>query len=414
MQIGDSTFFVRLFSVVCGVLTIGLVYRLARDLVGQRSGVAAAFLLAISPAHVWYSQEARMYALLVLLCTLSFYLGWRWTEERRIAYWIGHTVTSAAALYTQYMAAFVLIAGNMGFTLLLLTQRRYRDLGLWWLAQACVALAFLPWLPTWVTQLGLDSPWITRPARSDITRTWVYLGFGAAWKGDLWSYLRFFLVLSAIGLALGHVLLRRKTDNLLLPLVYCLVPALLITGVSFVKPIYQDKQFLVVLPALVVVAGWTLTRGKPVQLLVGVILLSALTVGPLIHNYTVREKQEWREASQYIESHWEPNDVIYYNAGVASAGTALYVDDSLAQVGYPILWDVHKGGRYGSQTTAEKVDDQFSRLALRYRRLWLIQYFPSYWDPEGYIMDWLSKRARRETTPVFHGVDVELYVFDRD
>jgi hypothetical protein len=414
MQVGNGTFFVRLFSVLCGVLTVGLVYRLTRDLQGQRSGLVAAFLLAISPAHIWYSQEARMYALLVLLCTLSFYLGWRWTEEKRAVYWIGYTVTSTAALYTQYMAAFVLIAGTIGFTLLLGTQRRYRDLAFWWLAQACVALAFLPWLPTWMAQTGFDTPWITRPAQSDITRTWVYLAFGAAWRGDGWSILRLVLVLGVIGLALGHTVWRKGRDTLLLPTIYALVPALLLTGVSFLKPIYQDKQFLIVLPPLMMITAWAMTRGKPIHLLAGVILFSTLTVGPLCENYFVKQKQQWREASRYIESHWEPGDVIYYNAGVASAGTALYLDDSLAQVGYPILWDVLKGGRYGAETTVYKVDTQFHRLAQRYQRVWLVQYFPAYWDPGGYITDWLAEHAHRETIPTFDGVDLQLHVLDRE
>jgi hypothetical protein len=208
---------------------------------------------------------------------------------------------------------------------------------------------------------------------------------------------------------LFRILGNRRTGNLLLPLVYSLLPAIFLTGVSFIKPIYQDKQFLVIIPPLLILAGWTLSRRKPVQLLLGLALFTALTATPLLQTYTVRQKQQWREASRFIEAHWKPGDAVYYNAGVASAATAFYLDDSLPQIGYPTLWDIQKGGRYGSLTDAAEVNAQFSDLVTRYERLWLIQYYPSYWDHEGHILGWLDERACRKAVPDFHGVDLRLY-----
>lgn len=414
MDIAIAPFFVRLLSVLCGVLTIPLVYRLARELLGQQPAIAAALLLAISPAHIWYSQEARMYALLVLLCLLSFYLAWRWMADRWILYWFGYIVTSAAALYTQYLSVFALIAGTLGFAILLVAEGRYRDLRFWALGQLCVVLAFLPWLPIWAKQMSLDTPWIDRPSWPDIAQTWVYLGFGADWIESPWNYLRLSLLLAVIGLVILGNLRSSKTRLLLLPIAYSMVPSLLITAVSFFKPIYQDKQFLIVLPALMMTMGWALTRTPPPGLLLGLTLFAGLIAAPLVGNYTVREKQQWREASQYVKNQWEPGDVVYYNAGVASAGTAFYLGSSVDQVGYPVLWDIHKGGRYGSQTTAEDVTHQLDELARRYERLWLVQYYPSYWDPEGHILAWLGEYAHKKAIPEFHGVNLQLYVLDAD
>ena len=41
-------------------------------LVGGRVALAAAAALAVSPLHLWYSQEARPYALMVLLVAVSY------------------------------------------------------------------------------------------------------------------------------------------------------------------------------------------------------------------------------------------------------------------------------------------------------------------------------------------------------
>lgn len=65
---GDSETALRLLSVVAGVLTVPLMVLLVRG-IGESSRAASisAALLAVSPLHLWYSQEARPYALLVCL-----------------------------------------------------------------------------------------------------------------------------------------------------------------------------------------------------------------------------------------------------------------------------------------------------------------------------------------------------------
>ena len=65
---GDSEFSGRGFSAVCGIITVAMVYRIARRLYdSQATAFFAAWLAAISPMLVVYSREARMYAWLVLL-----------------------------------------------------------------------------------------------------------------------------------------------------------------------------------------------------------------------------------------------------------------------------------------------------------------------------------------------------------
>jgi hypothetical protein len=68
---GSSDAWLRALSVVFGVASIPLIHRLASRLGGPGAGLAAAAFLALSPYHVYYSREARSYALLGLLCVLS-------------------------------------------------------------------------------------------------------------------------------------------------------------------------------------------------------------------------------------------------------------------------------------------------------------------------------------------------------
>ena len=67
----DRPLGLRSLSALAGVATIPVAFLLGRELRGRRAGLIAAALVAVNPMLIWYSQEARAYALLVLFCALS-------------------------------------------------------------------------------------------------------------------------------------------------------------------------------------------------------------------------------------------------------------------------------------------------------------------------------------------------------
>ena len=71
MYLGDSAGMVRLLSALLGTLTIPVIYLLGRRLLGLRAGLLAAAILALSPFHVRFAQETRMYTLLTLNASLA-------------------------------------------------------------------------------------------------------------------------------------------------------------------------------------------------------------------------------------------------------------------------------------------------------------------------------------------------------
>lgn len=98
----------RSLSALLGTATVPVVFAAARELLWERAALAAAALAATSPLLVWYSQEARAYALLVLLGALSFLFFARVLRRGEGLLW--WAVASALALATHYFAAFPLAA----------------------------------------------------------------------------------------------------------------------------------------------------------------------------------------------------------------------------------------------------------------------------------------------------------------
>ena len=139
---GTGEYGLRSLSALCGVLTIPVAYLIGRELWGRRVGLLSAALVAVNPMLLWYSQEARAYAMLALFCALSLLYcvralrGGRPHDQKRD--FVAWGVFSALALATHYFAVFPLAA-----EVLLLLRRRGRETlrGLWIIAAVALALA---------------------------------------------------------------------------------------------------------------------------------------------------------------------------------------------------------------------------------------------------------------------------------
>ncbi|MGI9100747.1 MAG: glycosyltransferase family 39 protein [Solirubrobacteraceae bacterium] len=105
--LGTGEVALRSLPALLGTATIPVVWALGRRLGGDRAGIAAAALVAVNPMLVWFSQEARVYALLALLGALSALLWLRALEAPRSARLAGWGVVAALALATHYFAVFL-------------------------------------------------------------------------------------------------------------------------------------------------------------------------------------------------------------------------------------------------------------------------------------------------------------------
>jgi 4-amino-4-deoxy-L-arabinose transferase-like glycosyltransferase len=144
----------RSFSAVAGALTVPAVAACALTLAGRRAAVVAAALTAVNPLLIWYSQEARSYALSTLLGALSwlfFLRAARQARRRDFGLW---AAASALMIATHYFAIF-LVAPE---ALWLLARWRHRRSA--WTAVAAVGAVGLLLLPLAASRRGNGTGWI--------------------------------------------------------------------------------------------------------------------------------------------------------------------------------------------------------------------------------------------------------------
>jgi hypothetical protein len=122
---GRDEWGIRSLSALFGTLSVALGYPIGRQLASRRVGLILAGLLAFNPMLIWYSQEARSYALLVFFGALSFLFFLRALDSggrpRELALW---ALASALALGSHYFAFFAV--GIEAFWLAVALRHRWK------------------------------------------------------------------------------------------------------------------------------------------------------------------------------------------------------------------------------------------------------------------------------------------------
>ncbi|MCB0086941.1 MAG: glycosyltransferase family 39 protein [Caldilineaceae bacterium] len=172
---GHSAVAMRSFSALAGCLLVWVIYQIGTRLspalpkdgrltwARHTPALLAAFLAALHPLQIYYSQEARMYMLLALEGALLFWalLALIEQEQQPPAYpphgrrwlWpaVGFVLAGSAGLWTHY--SFPILLGAAGATYLYYWviykagQRRFKLLARYMLINLLIVASYLPWLP---------------------------------------------------------------------------------------------------------------------------------------------------------------------------------------------------------------------------------------------------------------------------
>jgi uncharacterized membrane protein len=167
LRLGQSELLLRLPSALFGVISVWLMIAFVRQWEGRRqSALVAALLLAVAPMHVWYAQDARMYAL-VCMWGLASALTYSWAlRTGRLLAWGAWIIVTIAGLYTHYSMLLVVLAEMIAWRpLARLDQVRRARPWLFGPALLLAALLYAPQASVFMRQLliggGSGSYYIT-------------------------------------------------------------------------------------------------------------------------------------------------------------------------------------------------------------------------------------------------------------
>jgi len=335
---GDTQGAVRALSALFSGLAIPFLYGACRYLFARRIALSAALLLAFSPLHIRYAQEARMYALLTLGVAIALYLlavilfdarshGARWP-------WLGLALAQTAVMLTHNTATiFWPLALNSVIGGALLWQRQQNTLSSLpmlnaphftrrWLGVQLLALGgWLPWSVPFLIQSRLVDRefWIAPPTLELVYETLhnFNLAFLPAWSsGALLGNLGCWLLVG-----LGVWSLRHTPARALLLVTLCLLPFCGELLVSLRRPIFSERTLLwITLPYAILLAAGIGQASRmagryPRAVVAGIlILLLGCNSFGLTQYYVHFAKEEWDQAAAYVAQASAPGDLILFHA----------------------------------------------------------------------------------------------------
>ncbi len=317
----DGEMGLRLLPLIFGLLSVPLAWAVGRRLGGRGFALGFSLLLATSPVHVEFSQELRMYSLLVLLALaqLLCYLDYR--ERRRLSALVLGAAVGLVGMYTHLFYGFCL----GGFALLALMDRRTIQWKPFWASLVVVVLLYLPNLGNllWFYRNRDVEYAVHLPSALPKLAASLTVGFNLFGLPDLgqgrgigWNIVfeNWYFVLPCI-LVFGLLLIgairvfaqSKERFALSLTVALLVIPTLLAYGFALAtkKNIMGPKYLIFLLPfvLLLFARGFQGLKMRALQILVGLAYFSLVGIS-LLHFYTDPvhhgRRVNWRAAANYL------------------------------------------------------------------------------------------------------------------
>ncbi len=382
-------------ALIPGLITVWATFELGKKLAGGFAGSIAALLLATNSFHIFYSQELRPYSLATMFALLGWLILANWKKYRPKNRVLGLSVVTALGLYSSYLYPFVVFSQAL---YCFIFKKKFHQQFV--TAFSFGALAFLPWLPTFLRQLEAGQylrqvipGWETVVSLSQLKALPLTLGkflYGIINIDFTPAYIIPTLMISsllAMLLASDYLTNRTKTRKYFkIMTVWILFPLLTAWTISFVVPVISPKRILFLLPLMylyiaIVVGPYlqdkaTSLRGGLAVLVI--IILALINMGGVMQYYSQPslQRENWRQLYRQMS--------IQYPADTS---VAVY---SFPEPFAPMRW--YDTQNYPAITTGELHVDRVKNLPgqlkniTNYRYVLVFDYLMDLTDPQRKVL----------------------------
>ena len=308
---GHSELALRWFSLLPSMLSLALIFQLAREALRERAihkpelretvPLLALLMLALADAENFLAQEARHYTWLVLLVLASMLFFLRWLRSAKGRDYGAFIVFGSLMLYTHYITAFLAITQGVYALIWLRGRQRRRSL----FALMLSALALSPWLILVGTQqLGnRGANWsldLSAPVLRDIL---------VKFFSGQWALLIGLLLLGCVTLVYrrdSRLQLRGDRTTPLL-LLWLILPFVLTVLMNEFLPFLQPRRLTQWTPAIALLVAMGLANiRQPIR----AVLVAVLVVYGLTQVDFYRVKPDWHRVAEMTARYARPGDLV--------------------------------------------------------------------------------------------------------
>lgn len=311
----------RGLSLAWGVLLIPLIGYFVRELfANRRVALLVALMVAVSPFHILYSHELRMYTLLMFLVTLGTWGYWQVRREQSSANWLLFALVWTAAVYTHLFALLALGAVNLHA----MTEQGRRTL-FWrvFFVSAGIGVLFAPWLLSVLAESNqttgslrpLNQPTLRNPIKPLTSPAFLLFGLS---NNPLLSGAALFITLSlAVVLVMSWRSMGR--EGVASPLRLVLMQIGLLLGVPLtvyvIRPFFlPERTMAAASPFLLILLAWGITQKQtPLPYLAGAALL-LMGAATTLYHLGQPLKPPYRAAMRTVLAQHAPGDRVLHTS----------------------------------------------------------------------------------------------------
>lgn len=253
LLIERSEFSLRFLPLLFGLGTVFLFYRVLLPQLGVEASVVASLMLSLNGYHIYYSQEARSYTMVMFLTLAALYGIFRFcraSESQNFADpskgILVYFVSSIIILYTHSIASIYLFVLNATVVIYLTLSRQYstKVVAIWLGVNSVIALIYLPWFFVVLSDASSNPAfkWLEQYSISTVVDEILSVN-GAAF---FWAFQPFVNIIIVIVSLLGAYLGWRRGQVLLSACVvlFALILPLFVWSVGVFKPVFMIRTIL--------------------------------------------------------------------------------------------------------------------------------------------------------------------------
>ena len=397
---GYSEFSLRFPSVLFGVGSVVAVGILGKKLFNERVGLISSFILTFSVFHIQYSQEARMYAMMGFFAILSFFFFISFLKEGKYRDIGILTVVNSVLVYTHHYGFFLVAAQAVYVVFARVQWQKTKHMIFSFLGTGVV---LIPWVSIMYTQVAkvYHDPWLKVPNAYSIGKVLVdFCGSP-------------FLLVGMLAILFLWLLKVKNLKNLLfhenataLLLIWLLAPFIFSLAYSFlVSPIFSAKYLLFSSIPLYILVAAEIESWEKKYVAIALACIGLLSLAALFPYYETVQKEQWREATDFIEKEAQSGDKVIFNAGFGlHNGFAYYSQRSdLDLVPFP-----EKTREVNSSPTQSDMD-ALKQVIMGRNRAWVV--FSHSLDFDDHIEHFLAQQYTMKSRWEYAGIVV--YLFER-
>lgn len=326
--VGYSEIALRSLSVIFGAATVFIVYKIGKTIKDNSNGVLAALLMAIAPLHIYYSQEARMYAMAAFFVSLSVLFFLKYLKNK--VYFWGYIASLIIVFLTDYLSLLIL---PVFFVYIYINKRK--QLKDFFLKHWPLVVVFALYLPVFLNQLSSGLA-----VETNASNWWNILGStnfknvallpvkAMIGRISFDSKVIYGLVVLLVSGLYAYILKLdfkdRKKDSLLW--LWIILPVILGAVIGVFLPVFSYFRFLFILPGFYLLVATSLSKIKTDEFLpiLGLVIILNFVFGLTYLRNDRFHREDWKAFAQAVASNREENTRIVFPANSQMEGLNYY------------------------------------------------------------------------------------------